>query len=177
MIAQPDLFMKWPGREMAFLKGNLPTVSRVYGFPCPATSSAILTRQSGTVAESMLAPHTVCPRFGHRLAQWSSYLEHHEKTGSLLRSRILSEGCTSESSRPAYRGPVKPDHAVGRRHKGKAPRTHMVILGAGDLREKAARPLQSQVRVIWLLCTRLSTQGPSYRALYPGVPRPGGFHT
>ncbi|KKM23754.1 hypothetical protein LCGC14_1612050 [marine sediment metagenome] len=27
----------WPGRETAFLKGNLPTVSRVNGFPYPAT--------------------------------------------------------------------------------------------------------------------------------------------
>ena len=27
----------WSGREMAFLKGNLPTISRVHGFPYLAT--------------------------------------------------------------------------------------------------------------------------------------------
>jgi len=51
----------WPGREMAFLKGNLPTVSRVVALPCPATSLPLWQCQNSTVAESRLGSHNGGP--------------------------------------------------------------------------------------------------------------------
>ncbi len=53
--------MKWPGREMAFLKGNLPTVSRVHGFPCPASSSATSAGHFGNLVQEKTRGYCVRP--------------------------------------------------------------------------------------------------------------------
>jgi len=48
----------WPGREMVFLKGNLPTVSRVVAPPCPATPLPLWQCRYGSVAERFSWLHT-----------------------------------------------------------------------------------------------------------------------
>ena len=157
--------MTWPGREMALLKGNLPTVSRVCGVPYSATFLPVRQCQYGTVAESRLGSHTrvgLLPR-----SPCGPQPGAPRKTGRISDRGILNGQLHPAKQRAWLRNRAAPT-SLGEGIR-QAPLDLLVTSGA--VRPGVAVGYHNQqVRIIWLIRPFLSTISPSPRGFPPVCP-------